>query len=242
MKDVKTSVGVVIYYRLWSERSSMTTEYHKIETLYERDEKTFKIKTEMILKSRIYGIIKSWVWTEKIDGTNIRVIWQGGKLSFGGKTDNAQIHSDLVKWLYENITPESMVACFPNGENVVLYGEGYGAGIQKGGGNYSQVKQFILFDVYVIDQANSRLGGWWLSDENMRDVAHKLCLSTVPLVGEMTLVEAAEKVRNGFKSALNGGAAQAEGLVGRPVETLFDKRGHRLIVKLKTKDFVGGGQ
>jgi hypothetical protein len=34
-----------------------------------------------------------------------------------------------------------------------------------------------------------------------------------------------------------GSDAQAEGLVGRPLETLFDKRGSRLIVKLKTRDF-----
>jgi len=39
-------------------------------------------------------------------------------------------------------------------------------------------------------------------------------------------------------TALNGGIARAEGMVGRPVEALFDKRGHRLIVKLKTKDFA----
>jgi hypothetical protein len=28
-----------------------------------------------------------------------------------------------------------------------------------------------------------------------------------------------------------------EGLVGKTAETLYDKRGHRLVVKLKTKDF-----
>jgi hypothetical protein len=44
-------------------------------------------------------------------------------------------------------------------------------------------------------------------------------------------------VRAGFQSRLNGGKAKAEGLVGRPAETLFDKKGARLIVKLKTKDF-----
>ena len=64
------------------------SEYHKIETLYERDEH-FNIKPELILKNRVYGILKTWHWTEKIDGTNIRVIWQDGKLTFGGKTDNA---------------------------------------------------------------------------------------------------------------------------------------------------------
>ena len=58
------------------------SEYHKIETLYERDEKTFRIKPELILKNRVYGLLKSWRWTEKIDGTNIRVMWKDGKLIF----------------------------------------------------------------------------------------------------------------------------------------------------------------
>lgn len=212
------------------------SEYHKIETLYERDEKSFRLKPEMILKNPVYGLIREWVWTEKIDGTNIRAIWTDGNLTFGGKTDNAQIHGDLVRWLYENITPEKMRAVFPQ-SNVILYGEGYGAGIQKGGGLYSPAKRFILFDVFVADTENTRLGGWWLSDDNMRDVAMKLGLDAVPLVGTMTLEEAATKIRAGFKSYLNGGQAQAEGMVGRPMEALYDKKGHRLIVKLKTKDF-----
>jgi hypothetical protein len=41
----------------------------------------------------------------------------------------------------------------------------------------------------------------------------------------------------GFTSQI-GPSHPAEGLVGRPVEALFDKKGHRLIVKLKTKDFA----
>ena len=207
------------------------SEYHKIETLYERDERTFKLKPKLVLKNRVYGIIKSWVWTEKIDGTNIRAIWKDGQVTFGGKTDNEQIHSDLVKWLYANVTPEKLAAAFPTDvKDVVIYGEGYGPGIQKGGGLYADEKRFIVFDVKV--------GDWWLSDENMRDVATKLGLDAVPLLGEMTLEDATEKVRHGFRSALNGGKAQAEGMVGRSVEALFDKKGHRLIVKLKTKDFA----
>jgi ATP-dependent RNA circularization protein (DNA/RNA ligase family) len=206
------------------------SEYHKIETLYERDEATHRLKPELILKNRVYGIVNPWVWTEKIDGTNIRVIWKDGKLNFGGKTNNAQIHADLVKWLYEHITPLALTAAFPpDVTDVVIYGEGYGPGIQKGGGLYADEKKLIVFDV--------RVGDWWLSDENMRDVAAKLGLDAVPLIGEMTLTEATEKVRAGFPSALNGGKAQAEGMVGRPCEALFDKKGSRLIVKLKTKDF-----
>lgn len=204
------------------------SEYHKIETLYERDEKSFRIKPELILKNRVYGLLKSWCWTEKIDGTNIRVLWQDGTLTFGGKTDNAQIHSDLIKYLYETFRPEAMSTTFPSESDVVLYGECYGAGIQKGGG-YGPTKKFILFDV--------RVGEWWLSHENVCDVASKLGIDVVPDFGDMTLEDATELVRKGFPSKLNGGAQQAEGLVGRPIEALFDKKGHRLIVKLKTKDF-----
>jgi ATP-dependent RNA circularization protein (DNA/RNA ligase family) len=204
------------------------SEYHKIETLYERDEKTFRLKPELILKNRVYGLLKSWHWTEKIDGTNIRIIWKDGKMSFGGKTDNAQIHADLVKYLYETFNPARLTETFgdtPDG--AVLYGEGYGAGIQKGGELYSPTKKFILFDV--------RVGTWWLSQENVNDVAEKLGIDVVPDFGDMTLEEATEMVRKGFPSRI--GAGQAEGLVGRPLEALFDKKGSRLIVKLKTKDF-----
>lgn len=215
----------------------MDVEYEKIETLYERDESTHKLKPELILKNPIYGIIKTWHWTEKIDGTNIRCLWNHAeqKVSFNGKTDNAQIHADLVKWLYENLCFGKFQQVFPD-VDVILYGEGYGAGIQKGG-DYSPTKKFILFDVFVLDPVNSRLGGWWLNWENTCDVARKLGLDPVPYLGEMTLERAAETVRTGFQSNLNSGKAKAEGMVGRTVEPLFDKKGHRLITKLKTKDF-----
>jgi RNA ligase len=205
------------------------TEYAKIETLYERDSQTFKVKAGQ-LKNRTYSLLKSWHWTEKVDGTNIRCIWQDGKLTFGGKSDNAQMPADLVTWLYENVTDEKMRACFPEA-NAVVYGEGFGAGIQKGGGDYSPTKKIIVFDVLVD-------GKWWLNYEQVCDVGAKLGLQVVPSFGEMTLEAATEFVRAGFKSRCAVvDSKNAEGLVGRPLETLFDKKGARLIVKLKTKDF-----
>lgn len=218
-------------------------EFPKIETLYERDEKTHKLKQSLVLKSEAYGLVKTYSFTEKVDGTSIRCMWQpvdsrgpefDGSLTFGGRTENAQIHADLVKWLYENVSKEKLRTVFPESP-AILFGEGYGAGIQKGGG-YSPIKKLILFDVFVLDPEN-RLGGWWLNRENMRDVADKLGLDRVPYLGEFSLESATELVRKGFSSAIPGAQCQAEGLVGRTAETLYDKRGHRLIVKLKTKDF-----
>src|SRR5277367_3700147 len=205
------------------------SEYHKIETLYERDLTTFKVKPG-VFKNRVYSLLKSWRWTEKVDGTNIRCIWKEGKLMFGGKSDNAQIHADLIKWLYEHVSAENMAEIFPDTE-AVIYGEGYGAGIQKGGGDYTPEKKLIVFDVLAG-------GKWWLAHEDVCDVAQKLGLDVVPDFGEMTLEDATELVKAGFKSrcAVNTDK-DAEGLVGRPQEALFDKKGARLIVKLKTKDF-----
>jgi hypothetical protein len=154
------------------------------------------------------------------------------RLRFGGKTDNAQIHADLITWMQEHVTAEKLRAVFPT-TDVVIYGEGYGAGIQKGGG-YSKTKRLIVFDVLVA-------GKWWLDWENTCDVAAKLGLDVVPFVGEMPLEEGIEMVRRGFTSPLaekmTGEIIPAEGLVGRTVEPLFDKHGHRIIIKLKTRDF-----
>ena len=223
----------------------MSTEYGKIETLYERDPKTFSVIPGQF-KSRVYSILKTWRWTEKIDGTNTRVIftpegietdvngpgYMEPSVKIGGRTDNANMPADLVQNLLSVVTPEKMAASFQS--HVVLYGEGYGGNIQKGSG-YSDTKKFILFDVLVDDL-------WWLDYEQITDVGAKLGLDVVPDFGNMTLEEAAEEVRTGFSTKIKGASPlkQAEGLVGRPIETMYDKRHHRIITKLKTKDFTGG--
>ena len=165
------------------------SEYPKIETAFERDDATFKVNPDN-LRNSVYSIIREWQWTEKIDGTNIRCIWDAaaGKLTFGGRTDNASIPAD------------------------------------------SSTKRFAAFDVLVG-------GKWWLDWENTVDVANKLGMETVPYVGTFALSEAIKLVKDGFGSYIQGSSATAEGLVGRTVEPLFDKRGSRLIIKLKTKDF-----
>jgi len=183
------------------------SEYHKIETLYERDEH-FKIGPDLVLRNRVYDTLKTWRWTEKVDGTNIRVIWQGGKLSFGGKTDNASIPAELVKWLYENINPEKLAACFPTAATSSSTAKGTAPASSVAASTADQEAHRLRRVVIDTDIEHTRMGGWWLSDENMRDVASKLGLDAVPYLGEMTLEDATDKVRAGFRSSLNGGLAQ----------------------------------
>lgn len=208
-------------------------EYHKINTLFERDPSTFVVDPSK-LKSPVLGTINSWDVTEKIDGTNIRVMLsEDGDVSFGGRTDNAQLHADLLMYLFKAFHRDALKAAFwIDGKPVstVLYGEGYGAGIQKGG-TYRPDKSFILFDVMVA-------GKWWLDRESTYDIAAKLGVDVVPYLGRMTLHQIVEHVRSPFYSKL--GTAVAEGIVARPIEPLFDRKGERIIIKLKTKDFIGG--
>lgn len=210
-------------------------EYGKIDTLFERDEK-FNVTDR--LKSPVIETIKVWDVTEKIDGTNIRIMLdKEGKMTVGGRTNNAQIPAALLQVLYEMFNVEKMKEVFwKEGVpvSVVLYGEGYGAGIQKGGGLYNKNKSFRLFDVLIEEK-------WWLDWTNTCDVAEKLGIKTVPYIGRWTLEQIVENVKAGLFSdtatAESGGNVQAEGIVGRPIEPLFDKRGRRVIIKLKTIDF-----
>ena len=48
-------------------------KYPKIETLFERDKDTFKVTDKIRLPE--FEMIDNWLITEKIDGTNVRVIY-----------------------------------------------------------------------------------------------------------------------------------------------------------------------
>ena len=84
-------------------------EYHKIKNIYERDHNTKKLiegkftdETIEFLKDNI------WQFTEKVDGTNIRIIWDGHKVSFAGRTDKAQMPAELSNLLFEWFGGEEM--------------------------------------------------------------------------------------------------------------------------------------
>jgi len=174
-----------------------------------------------------------WVWTEKIDGTSILIHFDGEKITFGGHTVNSQIPFALVEKLHELFDSKLQLfkdTFLPNEEgltDVTFYGEGYGAGIQGGGGKYRKDKSFIGFDI--------RIGNIWLLRKDVEEIFTKFLIDVVPIVGYGNLNSAIEFVRNGFKSTF--GDFIAEGLVVRPEVELRTRRGDRIITKIKYKDF-----
>ncbi len=72
-------------------------EYHKIETLFVRDMEGTKKLIEGEYRHPLVEYLKDniWIFTEKVDGTNVRVHWDGHTVVFGGRTDNAQMPTVL---------------------------------------------------------------------------------------------------------------------------------------------------
>lgn len=236
-------------------------KYQKINTLFKRDENNLIIPTEYCQAEFNYLKDLKWECTEKIDGTNMRVIitpiysqkylenanvfvdaFAEFKIEFKGKTDDAIIPKHLLAKMQEIFTKSKVYEAFAehyvlndgnfekNLNPIILYGEGYGVKIQNGGNYISNGVDFILFDV--------KIGDFWLLRNSCEDIARSLNINIVPLVGLMTIPEAIEYVKKGFVSNISENRSyMAEGLVLKTPMGLMDRRGNRLIVKIKYKDF-----
>lgn len=208
-----------------------------MSTLYPKISSPFKRATEGPSRNKLiigdwsrpeFEILADldWTWTEKVDGTNVRVLWDGYRVHFGGRTDNAQMPTSLLTVL-GNMFPEELLEQQFGANPAVLYGEGYGAKIQKGGGNYRPDQSFVLFDVKV--------GDWWLLPESVADVAESLKLDVAPLKETGSIWLAIERVESDLRS--DWGDFPAEGLVGRPPLGITARDGDRLLLKIKRADF-----
>lgn len=164
-----------------------------------------------------------------VHNTNIRVQWDGHKVQFGGRTDRAQIPSDLVNYLNSVFGTNEAEQIFEEkfGETeVILFGEGYGPKIQNGGAYRNDVS-FIMFDVLIAGNYQPR--------ESVEDIAKAFGIDIVPIIFEGTIQEGVDFVKTHPDSTI--GTAKMEGLVGRPKVEMRDRCGNRVIVKIKWEDF-----
>ena len=206
-------------------------EYPKIETIFNRDtEGTKKLILGTYRDETVkYLRFNDWQFTEKIDGTNISVEWDGHAVSFHGRTERAQIPKHLLEYLEKTFLTTEAEELFEQtygDKNVILYGEGYGAKIQNGG-NYRSDVSFILFDVLIGDN--------WQEREWVEKTAKMFGIDVVPVVFVGSLEEGIDYVMEHHPSTI--GTAMMEGIVGRPMVEMRDRLGKRIIVKIKWEDF-----
>lgn len=207
--------------------------YHKIQNIFNREtfgnnkiiENDFTNETVKFLKD------VDWTWTEKVDGTNIRVFWDGYKVNLGGRTDKANIPNHLKERLEEIFcTPEKeeIFESLFGEKEVIFFGEGYGVKIQNGG-NYIDNVDFILFDIEI--------NGNYLARKDIENIAKSFNLDVVPIVGHGTLEEAVNYIKTKPMSVIGKKKAVMEGIVVRPSIELNERNHNRVIVKIKARDF-----
>ena len=215
-------------------------KYPKIQTLYKRSNEG-PAKNPIIFGDYSrpeFALINEWQVTEKVDGMNIRIHYDGKRVVFGGRDNNSLLPAPLVNILVQRFTPGLFVSVGIDWP-CTLYGEGYGPGIQQGGAYGLIAQDFILFDVNI--------GGYWLNREDVEDVGKKLGTEVVPLLvrPRWKTRDIVDYVKQGFISAVAGNNTiphktvcdLAEGVVARSPVELTNKLGERVMWKLKHKDF-----
>jgi hypothetical protein len=165
-------------------------EYPKLQGLYKREgliynEKLNRYEVDLQFKARKskiiegdfscdeFDIVKRWFVTEKVDGMNVRIIYENGTVNIYGRTDKALFNKEFYQKLQDTFSKEKLAEVFPDAKKVVLFGEGYGGKIQSGG-YYRKDIDFALFDVYT--------DRFWVNWGGLTDIASKLNIKTVPLL------------------------------------------------------------
>lgn len=222
-------------------------EYLKINSLWKREgfdfEKTGQkpngkklIPGEHSLPE--FANIKQWHVEEKVDGTNIRILFKkqnGERLNpvIMGRTASAQIPCHLLIKLQEIATWEQFDKAFSfEGESfeVWLFGEGYGPKIQAAGSFYRAEPGFILFDCYFC--------GWWLKREDVKDIATKLDIPSCPSLGIMNEKEIVKYLKSKPLSQCSELPQMMEGVVCRSEPLMLQRNGKPVMFKLKIKDIL----
>lgn len=168
-----------------------------------------------------------WIVSEKLDGTNTRLIWDGYKLQVKGRTEQSEVISaqkELLATLSDNgnfLFDETF-----GEKEVIIYGETFGKKIQNN--PYHIEPTFRVFDINI--------GGVWLEYHNVEAISKSLGLEMVPhsvIKGWNAVVEAFTDV---YFDKLEAGE-YFEGLVAIPAHMPLTRKGERVITKLKVRDF-----
>lgn len=223
--------------------------FPKIDTLFDRGP-DFTVDTKRVRRPE-FAAVDRWIFTEKVDGTNIRVHFDtfDGEVvlpRIGGRTDRAQLPKPLQDRLEGRLDEWTQVASEIIESygilSLTLFGEGYGPKIQKGGGHYRADQDFILFDVLVNDKT-------WLDEDAITETAAKFDVERVPTYAVGTTADGVALVTRGqyenagpLRSliAAEPEKFECEGIVARPLTPLYDGQGRRVMWKLKGSDFRAG--
>lgn len=178
--------------------------------------------------------VPGWTFTEKIDGTNVAVIWDGHRPKIVTRdghplTAQASLTVDTRETLAKIFAEEILESVFGD-KPARIYLEVYGHGV---GVHPWLTRRLPDQRIAVLDAC---INGFWLARGTLTTLANGTFeLECAPLRADVqTLTRAVAVVTAGMPSAL--GEFTAEGLVGVAPLGLFNRKGERILVKVKTED------
>lgn len=229
----------------------MAHYYPKITSPFKRtDDKSKTVSTDVWIDdyAKFFGENGlPFYATEKVDGTNLNIVYDGNHISYTGHTDKNIWNPEVEEWIKSKFqTPEFEQMCEQRfGENEIkLCGELIGPKIKN---NFYRLEdyKFILFDIH-----NDTSNTWW-NREFVEENAKDLNLDIVPLIGDATKFS---ELRLESKNTLKEWtyllktsvwyskicpSIELEGFVVRPMMELLKANGERVIYKIKIKDILG---
>lgn len=216
------------------------TEYQKIETLFKFDNATKTYLPEFYNPYVEYLKDNAWICSEKIDGTNVQVEYDGHRVSFHGRTERTDFLKEVLAVLSETFADSEVEFEQLFGDkHVILFMECYGGKIQ--GGLYGGKERLIGFDVMV--------NGCYLDKMTIKDIFDKFGVETIKFFTVKKLDYAIDIVKNiaaypqdsyhistHCEKNYNESRTTIEGLVCVPAMRIYDHQGKRIIVKIKARD------
>lgn len=216
----------------------ITSEYPKLKNLHKRDpadNKVIDAYTDEIFSPELLGNA-GWTWREKLDGTNLRIIWDGHRAEYRGRTDRAQFSDGQTMFLDEKIKSpafeELLEQTFGNTE-AALYAELIGNKIQ---GNPHKI------DGYEIRVYDAFVAGWWLLPASVDELANDLGLGSAEIIVVAPIGNMHQVMKNiaSITEAFEGEAGPLEyleGIVGTAPGSVLGRNGSILRVKLKLASY-----
>jgi ATP-dependent RNA circularization protein (DNA/RNA ligase family) len=209
--------------------------YHKIQAPFKRTTAKDVLIDENVYSDCYISMLSNitWLGTEKIDGMNLNLCYDGNHLSVKGHTDKTMFSQEQIDWFDRFLTPEleQMFEQYYGEEEVIFHGEFVGPKIQGNLYNLDDYK-FIVFDIYSVTK------DVYYSQPVVKCIAENFGLEVAPLVVVGTLQRIIEYVKSAPSSMLNP-KQEMEGVVIRPEHELKNFSGHRIIYKVKLRDLLG---
>ena len=228
-----------------TEQKAFSIKYHHIDApTYTDLEDTKKHDSRLLINPKTSSAQKTyrepeleylaknpWTYKRKLNGENMRVLWDGDQAIWNGRTDSFTPNKETTEYMNSKFAEEIFEEKFGRDKIVLLFGERMGPKTQ---GNELELEstEFVLFDINI--------AGVWLEPKNIQAIADYFGLRTCydfmrPIDSSRNYSETLENLIN---LTAQGEFKDWEGIVAIPSTGVFNRKGDRIICKIKNQDYL----